>query len=54
VRIVVARSGMIAVDYHVFAAFKVQEVRHVQSLLMHRHDVSSLVFRTAATTTRVS
>jgi putative membrane protein len=51
--IVVARSGAIGVDYHVFAAFKIQEVRHIQSLLMRRHDVSSLVFRTAASTTRV-
>jgi putative membrane protein len=51
--IVVARSGRIGIDYQVFPAFKVQEVRHVQSLLMRRHDVSSLVFRTAASTTRV-
>ncbi len=51
--IVVARSGTIGIDYHVFAAFKIQEVRHVQSVLMRRHGVSSLVFRTAASTTRV-
>lgn len=51
--IVVARSGTIGIDYHVFAAFKIQEVCHVQTPLMRRHDVSSVVFRTAASTTRV-
>jgi putative membrane protein len=51
--VVVARSGRIGIDYHLFAAFKIQDVRHVQSVLMRRHDVSSLVFRTAASTTRV-
>lgn len=50
---VVARSGTIGIDYHVFPAFKLQQVSHVQSVLMRRHDVSNVVFRTASTSVKV-
>ncbi|HEY8519879.1 MAG TPA: PH domain-containing protein [Gammaproteobacteria bacterium] len=51
--VVVTRSGAIGVDYQVFPAIKIQELRHVQSPLMRRNGVSTLVFRTAASRTRV-
>ena len=50
---VVARSGLIGVDYHLFPAFKVQDVAHVQSVLMRRRGVSNIVFRTASSTIKV-
>jgi putative membrane protein len=51
--IVIARSGAIGIDYRLFAADKVQDVAHVQSLLMRRHDISSLRVNTASTSIRV-
>lgn len=51
--VVVARGGAIGVSYDVFPAAKIQELRHVQTPLMRRRGVSTLVFRTAASTTRV-
>jgi putative membrane protein len=51
--VVVARSGLIGIDYRLFAAHKVQDVTHVQSLLMRRHNLSSLQVRTASTVIRV-
>lgn len=51
--IVVARSGAIGIDYHLFPAYKAQDVSHIQSVLMKRHDLSSLMFHTASTTIRV-
>jgi putative membrane protein len=51
--IVIARSGAIGIDYRLFAADKVQHVAHVQSLLMRRHDLSSLRVSTASTSIRV-
>jgi putative membrane protein len=50
---VVARSGTFGIDYHVFPAFKLQQVSHVQSALMRRGGVSNLIFRTASNTVRV-
>jgi putative membrane protein len=47
--VVVARSGAIGIDYRLFAADKVQDITHVQSLLMRRHDLSSLRVNTAST-----
>ena len=51
--IVVVRSGAIGIDYRLFAADKIQNVTHVQSLLMRRHGLSSLDVRTASTWMRV-
>jgi putative membrane protein len=51
--VVIARSGLIGIDYRLFAAHKVQDVTHVQSLLMRRHNLSSLQVRTASTVIRV-
>jgi putative membrane protein len=51
--IVIARSGVIGIDYRLFAAHKVQDVSHVQSVLMRRHNLSSLHVRTASTAIRV-
>lgn len=51
--IVVARGGVIGVEYHVFLASKAQDVSRVQSLLMRRRHLSSLVFNTASSTIRV-
>jgi len=48
--IVVVRSGAIGIDYRLFAADKVQDIAHVQSLLMRRHALSSLRVNTASTT----
>ncbi|MGD8340220.1 MAG: PH domain-containing protein [Gammaproteobacteria bacterium] len=48
--IVVARSGAIGIDYRLFAADKAQDITHIQSLLMRRHDLSSLRVNTASTT----
>lgn len=50
---VAARSGAVGVDYHVFPAFKLQNVSHIQSVLMRRHDLSTLVFHTASSTATV-
>ena len=50
---VVARSGALGVDYHVFPAFKLQQVSHVQTVFMRRGGVSTLLFRTASNTVRV-
>lgn len=49
----VARSGVIGIDYRLLATHKVQDVTHVQSLLMRRHDLSSLRLNTASTSIRV-
>lgn len=51
--LVVARSGAVGVDYHVFPAFKLQNVGHMQSVLMRRHDLSSLTFHTASSVVSV-
>lgn len=51
--VVIARSGLIGIDYRMFAAHKVQDVTHVQSLLMRRHNLSTLQVRTASTAIRV-
>lgn len=51
--IVVVRSGTIGIEYHVFPAFRLQEVAHVQSLLMRRRDLSTVRFRTASSAVRV-
>ncbi len=51
--LIAARSGAVGIDYHVFPAFKAQNVSHVQSVLMRRHDLSTLVFHTAASTITV-
>jgi putative membrane protein len=51
--IVIARSGAIGIDYRLFAAEKIQSMTHVQSVLMRRHDLSSLRANTASTTIRV-
>jgi putative membrane protein len=51
--IVVARSGALGIDHHVFQAFKIQQVSHVQSGLMRRADVSHVIFRTASNTVKV-
>ena len=47
--VVVMRSGAIGIDYRLFAADKIQNVTHVQSLLMRRHALSNLEVRTAST-----
>lgn len=51
--VVVVRSGAIGINYRIFSADKVQNVTHVQSLLMRRHDLSSVDVRTASTPMRV-
>lgn len=51
--LIAARSGAVGIDYHVFPAFKAQNVSHVQSVLMRRHDLSTLVFHTASSTITV-
>jgi putative membrane protein len=51
--VIVARSGTIGVDYRLFAADKVQDVTHIQSILMRRHDLSSIKFHTASTAIKV-
>ena len=50
---IVARSGTVGIDYHVFPAFKLQQVSHVQTVFMRRGGVSHLLFRTASNTIRV-
>ncbi len=49
----VARSGTVGIDYRVFPAFKVQDASHIQSILMKRRGVSTVLFHTAATSIRV-
>ena len=51
--VVIARSGAIGIDYRLFPAEKIQDVTHVQSLLMRRHDLSSFRANTASTAIRV-
>ncbi|HUF72966.1 MAG TPA: PH domain-containing protein [Gammaproteobacteria bacterium] len=51
--VVVARSGTIGIDYRLFAADKIQDVTHIQSVLMRRHDLSSIKFHTASTAIKV-
>jgi uncharacterized membrane protein YdbT with pleckstrin-like domain len=51
--VIIARSGLIGIDYQLFSAHKVQDVSHAQSLLMRRHNLSSLHVRTASTAIRV-
>jgi putative membrane protein len=51
--IVAARHGTIGINYSVFPAFKIQNVVHVQSLLMRRRNLSNVLFRTAASIARV-
>jgi putative membrane protein len=51
--VVVARSGTIGIDYRIFPAYKVQDVTHIQSVLMRRHNLSSLRFHTASSTIKV-
>jgi len=51
--IVVVRSGVIGVNYAIFSALKLQRVTHVQSLLMRRRNLSTLVFSTASTAARM-
>jgi uncharacterized membrane protein YdbT with pleckstrin-like domain len=47
--VVVVRSGAIGIDYQLFAADKIQDVTHIQSLLMRRRGLSSLGVHTAST-----
>lgn len=49
----VARSGAIGIDYRLLAMHKVQDVTHIQSLLMRRHDLSSLRLNTASASIHV-
>lgn len=51
--VVVVRSGVIGVNYAIFSAFKLQRVMRVQSLLMRRRRLSTLVFSTASTAARM-
>ncbi len=51
--VVIARSGAIGIDYRLFAAEKVQDVAHIQSVLMRRRDLSSLRVNTASTSIHV-
>jgi putative membrane protein len=51
--IIVVRSGVIGVNYAIFPALKLQRVTHVQSLLMRRRHLSTLVFNTGSTTARM-
>jgi putative membrane protein len=51
--VIVARSGTIGIDYRLFAADKGQDVTHIQSILMRRHDLSSIKFHTASTAIKV-
>lgn len=51
--LIVVRSGVIGIDYHSFPAFKTQDISHIQSILMKRHNVSNLVFHTASTTIKI-
>ncbi len=48
--LVAVRSGVIGIEYRVFPAFKAQNVSHIQSVLMRRHDLSTLTFHTASST----
>lgn len=50
---IVVRSGTIGIEYRIFPADKAQDITHVQSVLMQRHNVSSLMFHTASTTITV-
>ena len=51
--VVIARSGAIGIDYRLFPAEKVQDVAHIQSVLMRRRDLSSLRVNTASTSIHV-
>lgn len=50
---VVARSGAIGINYRIVPAWKVQQVRHLQSLLMKRRGLSNIRLQTAASTISV-
>ncbi len=50
---IVARSGAIGINYHIVPAFKIQQARHLQSLLMKRRGVSSIRLQTAASAVAV-
>lgn len=50
---IVARSGVIGINYHIVPAFKVQQARHLQSRLMKRRGVSSIRLQTAASAVAV-
>jgi len=45
---VVARSGAIGISYRIVPAWKIQQVRHLQSLLMKRRGLSNIRLQTAA------
>jgi uncharacterized membrane protein YdbT with pleckstrin-like domain len=51
--VVIVRSGAIGIDYQLFPADKIQDVTHIQSLLMRRHGLSNLAVNTASTSIRV-
>ncbi len=51
--VIVARSGAIGIDYRLFQADKVQDVTHIQSILMRRHGLSSIRFHTASTAVKL-
>lgn len=51
--LIIARSGTIGIDYRLFAADKIQDITHVQSVLMRRRSLSSLQVHTAAILIRV-
>lgn len=51
--IVVVRSGIIGVNYAIFQTVKLQRITRVQSLLMRRRKLSTLVFSTASTAARM-
>jgi len=51
--IVIARSGTIGIDYRLFAADRIQNITHIQSILMRRRSLSSLQVHTASTSIKV-
>ena len=50
---IVARSGTIGINYRLFPTAKLQDIAHIQTPFMRRHDVSTLVIMTAASKIKV-
>jgi putative membrane protein len=50
---IVARSGTIGLNYRIFPTSKLQDITHVQTPFMRRHDLSSLQFMTASSRIKV-
>jgi putative membrane protein len=50
---IIVRSGTIGINYRLFPIAKLQDLAHIQTPFMRRHDLSSLLFMTASSKIKV-